>query len=258
MGPDVGALRDARAAASFLTRVPLGAHGGDASEIGRGVVWFPVVGAAIGACVGLVYVAAMQILPSFVSAVLAVAAGVLLTGAFHEDGLADTADALGGSFDRDGALRIFHDPRHGSYGVLALVLSVVLRITALAGLPALTGLIVMTVAHAVSRAAALGVLGLVPAATDEGLGATYARHAPRSRVITAVAVGVVATLPFGVWIPFVIGAAVAASALVSRMSIRRIGGITGDVLGAVQQIVEIVTLLVAVAVVHNGARGSLL
>lgn len=258
MGSDVGALRDLRGAASFLTRVPLGAHGGTATDLGRAVVWFPVVGAAIGAVGGLVYAVTLQVWPSFVSASLAVAAGVLLTGAFHEDGLADTADALGGSFDRESALRIFGDPRHGSYGVLALVLSVALRITTLASLAALAGLIVMTVAHCVSRAAAVGVLGTVPAATEEGLGATYARHITRRRVITAVAIGVIATIPLGVWSVAVIAVAILGAALVARLAVRRVGGITGDVLGAVQQVVEIATLLVAVAVTHDGARGSLL
>ena len=258
MGPDVEVLRDLRAAASFLTRVPFGGHGGDGTELGRALVWVPVIGAAVGAVVGFVYLGALEVWPSSIAASLGVAMGVLLTGAFHEDGLADTADALGGSFDRDGALRIFRDPHHGSYGVLALVLSVTLRIASLASLDGMSGLIVMTIAHSASRAAAIGVLGVVPAATEGGLGGTYSRHATRPRVAIAVAIGLAATFPFGVWSLAVVPAAVASSASLAGVSVRRIGGITGDVLGAVQQIVEIVILLVAVAVVHNGARGSLL
>ena len=247
MGAFVAVLGEARAAAAFLTRLPVGARDHDAARMGGGIAWFPIIGVVIGALVGGVYALALQVVPPLVAATLAVAAGILATGAFHEDGLADTADALVGSADRESALRILKDPRLGTFGVLALILSVGFRVTALASFDALSGWFVMIVAHALSRSAAAGVLGVSRAATNSGLGAAFARGATRTGVTVAVILGLAPTVAFGAWsFAIVVGTLLAAAGLV-RWSTRRIGGITGDILGAIQQLVEVSTLVIAAA-----------
>ncbi len=121
----VGALQ-------FLTRVPI--RTSSAIPISRSVPWFPTVGALIGAAVGGIAAGMMELVPAAVAAAVAVLAGVILTGAFHEDGLADMADAVAGGFTRERRLEILEDPRHGSYGVAALSGSIVLRIVSVASL----------------------------------------------------------------------------------------------------------------------------
>src|SRR5205823_10740767 len=121
--------------------------------------WFPVVGALLGLGAAGVYAGTRLVLPSLVAATLAVCVAVLLTGAFHEDGLADTADAIGGGWNREDALRILKDPTHGTYGVLAIALSVLLRVGAVAALDGWAALAVLPAAHALSRGAAVGLLG---------------------------------------------------------------------------------------------------
>ena len=151
-------MRGLRAAVAFLTRVPVGSADDDP---GRSVPWFPVVGALVGLVVAGLYAGALQLLPALPAAAIAVAAGVLLTGAFHEDGLADTADALG-AWEPEEARRILKDPTHGTYGVSALVLVLVTRVGALSALGGWAALAVLPAAHALARAASLSMLTAVP------------------------------------------------------------------------------------------------
>ena len=116
------------AAVQFLTRVPVRTK--RPSDLSAAVVWFPVVGALVGAAVGVVAAVLGEVVPMPVAATVAVLAGVLLTGAFHEDGLADTADAIWGGWTRERRLEILKDPRHGTYGVAALAGSIVVRVVA--------------------------------------------------------------------------------------------------------------------------------
>ena len=231
-------------AMALLTRVPT--RGGAHTE--RAVPWLPVVGAVIGAAVAGIYAATRGAVGPTTAAVVAVGAGIVLTGALHEDGLADTADAFGAGVSRERTLEILKDPRHGTYGVLALVLSVVVRIAAVSELTGLGAVVALPAAHAVSRAAAAWMLGRLPAATPGGLGATYAGPVTSSQAATAVAIGAIAAV--GLLGPWGIGA-VAVAVLVAwgtgRLAESKIGGITGDVLGAAQQLCEIGVLLLAFA-----------
>ncbi len=183
------------------------------------------------------------------AAFLTVLAGLLITGAFHEDGLADTADGFMGGRDREAKLAIMGDSRHGTFGVLALVLSIGLRAAALGtiGEPIHAGLALLA-AHAFSRAALPATMrALAPARTD-GLGAMAGQ--PSVTVVSIAAViGIVIAIAAlgpaaGVTALILAGGAVALAALLAR---RQIGGYTGDVLGAFQQTGEIVMLLVAAA-----------
>src|SRR5882672_8254238 len=120
-----------RAAITFLTRVPVG---GCHDDIATAPPRFPFVGALVGALVGLVFVGAGHLVAPALAAVLALVAGALVTGAFHHDGLADTADAFGGGWNPEQRLEILQDSRHGTYGVMALVFVVVVQVAALATL----------------------------------------------------------------------------------------------------------------------------
>ncbi len=235
---------------AFLTRLPGGAHPGDGRELGRSIPWFPVVGAVVGALSGAVYWALHGPLGSLLAAVLAVAAGAVVTGCFHEDGLADTADALGGA-SRQRRLAIMKDPRVGAFGVLALVLSTLVRVFAVSSLAATDGLIALVVAHVLGRTMAVAVMGAVPAAAGTGLGHSYTAHRPRAWTVAAIIITSAAAASLGP--PGAVSLATAASGavLVGLIAWRAFGGVTGDVLGATEQVAEMAVLVSAAALVST-------
>jgi len=246
-------MRGLRAAASFLTRLPVGAVGDGSPDVGRTVAWFPVVGGLLGAGVASVYAASRLALPPIVAAALAIGCGVALTGAFHEDGLADTADGFGGGRSKEETLRIMRDPTHGTYGVLAVSLSLLLRVGALAALDGWTAVAILPAAHALARAACISLVAMVSPATGEGLGASYAASLGRREALSTVAVGLLIALVFlGGWILPAALIAGLATWIVGRLSVRKIGGITGDVLGAAEQATEVVVLLLGAAIAVKG------
>jgi len=245
-------VRGFRAAVLFLTRFPLGAGPMEASDIPQSVPWFPVVGGLLGAALAGVYAVARLFLPPFVAATVAVGVGIFATGAFHEDGLADSADALGGR-SREEALGILKDPAHGTYGVLAIALSVVLRAGALSALSSWTALAALPAAHALSRGASIGSLGTVRVATADGLGSSFAGALTRVRVAVSISAAlIIGFAAMGIWaIP---SAAIAALGTwsIGRLALHKFGGVTGDIAGAVQQIAETLVLVFAAAVVTRG------
>lgn len=255
-------------ALQFLTRVPVPrAVGFEPAWLQACLRHFPLVGACVGAWAALVLWLALLLWPPLVASAVSLAATVWLTGAFHEDGLADTCDALGGAVSRERALTIMKDSRIGSYGAVALVLALVLKVATVAGLASAVpadGLVWAATAviwsHAVSRAAPVWLVWRLPYAGD-------AEHAKAKPLATQVSGGgLVIALA---WVGVASGAAVsattwggeaswavvlgtalsalAACALVTlgcaRWLRRRLGGFTGDTLGATQQIVELVGLL---------------
>ena len=240
-------------AVSFLTRVPTGTGARRPEELAGFVPWFPVVGAGVGLAVAAIYVGAGELLPPLPAASLAVVAGIALTGAFHEDGLGDTADAFGGHHDRDATVRILKDPRLGTFGVLAVAASLLLRAGAVAALAPGAALVALPAAHALSRAAAVAAMTALPAAGDTGLGASYALALSRRRALAGAAAGLGIALAL-LGLPALVAAAAAglAALALGRLAVRRVGGVTGDVLGAVQQVGEILVLLVAVAATTGG------
>jgi adenosylcobinamide-GDP ribazoletransferase len=233
----------------FCTRLPLASSiavtGGD---IARASWAMPVAGAMVGAVAALGYATAVRLgLPPSVAAALAIATGTVLTGAMHEDGLADTADALGGS-DRARKLEIMHDSRLGTYGACALVVSILLRWAALASIarPGAVALALIA-AHTAARGALPVVMAVVPPARSDGLAASFG--APPREVAAAAALIGALTLVLclglgpGLLAAVLLGAAAFA---VARLSLNAIGGHTGDVLGALEQVGEVLVLLVAV------------
>jgi adenosylcobinamide-GDP ribazoletransferase len=238
-----------RASILFLTRLRYGpAMPVDGAAIAQAAWAFPIAGILVGLIGAVVYLLAHRLgLPPWPSAALSVAATMAVTGCLHEDGLADTADGFGGGRTRELKLEIMRDSRIGAYGVCALVLSILLRVSALASL-ADTSLVMaaLIAAHGAARATLPVFMYFVPPARHEGLSAS-AGQPPRDSVIAAAVLGIlIVALCLG---PLLAIAAlillVAVIALLAWLSLAQIDGQTGDVLGAVEQISEIAILLVA-------------
>jgi adenosylcobinamide-GDP ribazoletransferase len=242
-----------RVAFAFLTRLgvrhPADAGTGDLARAG----WaFPLVGLVVGGIGGGIAAGGLTLdLPPLLAAILAVAAMVLLTGALHEDGLADVADGFGGAFERAKKLDIMRDSRIGTYGVLALILVTGGRLAAIEALQEpLAALAAIIAAAVLSRAAMVALMAALPPARPSGLGAGAGRPDAVNAVaaaVVAVAVAMVALGPLGGIIAGA-GVVVVASAF-GALAMRQIGGSTGDVLGATQQLTEVASLIAASVVV---------
>ena len=228
---------DLLSAFALLTRLPLPNHRGT----GAGSAWaWPLVGAVLGACGAALASGALWLgVTPGVTAVLVLALGAMLTGGLHEDGLSDTADGLFGGWTRERRLEIMKDSRVGSYGVLALVLVTLARWSALTALLVYGGHWAALVATgAISRAPMALVMALLPNARGSGLSHATGRPAPG---VAVVAMGLAAGLALAVlgWSalgPLVVAAGI--MVVLSVVALRKIGGQTGDILGALQQLVE--------------------
>lgn len=242
---------DVKVALALLTRLPMGPRGdAEAPDIARAGRVMPLAGALIG----LVGAAAFWLsgglgLPPLVSGLVAVAATILFTGAFHEDGLADTADGLGATAERARRLEIMRDSRTGTYGALALILSVGLRAAALAAIAAPGAVAVALIsAHALARALPPAAMAWAPLARSDGLAAGAGRPEP-AQAWFALGLGALIALlllDFGTAVAAMAAAGLAAGALL-LLARARIGGYTGDVLGAIEQVGEVAVLLAAAA-----------
>jgi adenosylcobinamide-GDP ribazoletransferase len=232
-----------------LTRLRYGSPAADSGAALAPAVWAcPIVGVVVGFIGAVVYWLADRMdLPSWPAAALALAATMAVTGCLHEDGLADTVDGFGGGSTREGKLDIMRDSRIGAYGVCALALSVLLRASALASLSQ-SALVVLALiaAHAAARTAMAVFMYFVPPARSDGLSATAGRPAGE-RAALAAALGIIILVvclgPLA-GLEAIILVAIA-GALLAWLSLSQINGQTGDVLGAVEQVSEIVVLLVA-------------
>jgi len=224
------------AAIAFLTRLPIRAPF-TAEDVGRGAIFFPLVGAGIGGLQWALWSGAVGYLTPLVAATLVVAFGAWLTRGLHWDGLADFVDGLGGGWTREDALRIMKDSRIGAFGGLALILVVVLKVAAIEALAAPLALIV---APALAR--------LTPVIL--GVALPYARgsDAPSAHTGWIALGGSTATCVGLAWVldslPL-LGVAVGVSVLIGVIARRRLGGVTGDVLGACVELSETAMLVVA-------------
>lgn len=229
-------------ALQFLTRIPVRLRA--APDITVSVPWFPVVGALIGAIVGATAAGLMEVVPATVAAAVAIVIGIMVTGAFHEDGLADSADALGG-WTPERRREILKDSRHGSYGVSAMVSTILIRVVAVAALGPATAFAGLIAAHTLGRGAAVAVMGFARPVPTEGLGADFTRSLSRSRATVGALVALgLSALVVGWWaIPLTAAVAIGAL-LVSMIAQRSFGGVSGDLLGAVEQVGECLVLIV--------------
>jgi adenosylcobinamide-GDP ribazoletransferase len=234
------------AGVSFLTRIPVGATIGE-RDIAASVAWFPVVGALVGVVSGAVYLLACDVWPPLVASLLAVGASIAITGAFHEDGLGDTADAFGAASTGRDPQPVLKDPRMGTFGVVALVLVIGLRAALVASLVPRAGALALIAAHALARGVSAATVVGAPSAGG-GLGSSFSALAPKWRGIVAVIVAVtIATICIGIAAPVALFLAAIAAWVQTRWAERTLGGVSGDVLGTIEQSAELVTLLVAVA-----------
>ncbi len=238
-----------RHAVAFLTRLPGGAHPSDQEAIARSVPYFPVVGLLVGGLGAGTFWAGSEVFTPAIGAALSLIGTALVTGGLHEDGLADSMDALAGGWDREQRMEIFHDSRHGTFGVLSLVLISLLKFSALLTLSGSTAALVIVASHVMARSAAVVVMAILPSARAEGLGADYGKTLPFVPTMVAAGLGLIgAIVAFGVLAPAVVASVVAAGVVVSAWAVRKIGGATGDILGAVEQVSECAVLLTGVAV----------
>jgi adenosylcobinamide-GDP ribazoletransferase len=242
-------LADLTVALSFYTRVPLRpGKPVDGADVARASWAAPVVGALIGCCGAVVYWGAHAVgLPPLIAAALTLAATALLTGCLHEDGLADTADGFGGGAGRERKLEIMRDSRIGTYGVCALVLSLIARAGALASLaePALVAPVLIA-AHAAARAMLPAFMRAVPPARPDGLAAQAGAPSPIGALAAGLAGVVALVLGLGPAHGVVaLALACVVTGLMAYLCVNQIGGQTGDVLGAVEQANEIAVLLAA-------------
>ena len=248
-----GILTELRIGISLCTRLPLAPEAplGD-GDVARASWTLPIGGLLVGLAGGLAYWLAnrLHVQPEPACA-LALVATALFTGAMHEDGLADTADGLGGT-TREQRLEIMRDSRVGTFGVSALALSFLLRWSALAQIGELADIrsvvIALIVAHGVSRAVLPAFMYLVPPARTEGL-STSAGQPPAQSVAIALGLGILCLLlAFGPRLAMITLLILALAALLlARLAFRQIGGQTGDVIGALQQIAEATLLVIAAA-----------
>jgi len=252
-------LDDLRTSTGFLTRLPadwMGEPAPGVPDFRRAARVFPLVGALVGAAGGAVLLLAIWLnLPPLLAATLGVLATVAFTGALHEDGLADTTDGFGGGETAERRLEIMDDSRIGTFGVIAVVFSILLRVAALASLIALgpfRAALALVAAEAVSRAAMVRFWESLPAAKLRGLGSDTGPPDHQATVI-ALVLGFVIALglvwpALGFW-PAVLAILLAAGAtyMLGRLSYVAIGGRTGDTLGACQQVAVLAFLVGAAA-----------
>jgi adenosylcobinamide-GDP ribazoletransferase len=247
-------MADLKVGIVFCTRLPL-AHPApiDGGDLARASWALPVAGLAVGGMGAVVYWAVQEIgVPALPAAALALAATVAVTGCLHEDGLADTADGFGGGGDREHKLAIMRDSRLGTYGACALALSLLLRWSTLAAVAdAASVAIALLAAHASARAPLPTFMRLVPAARSDGLSAGAGAPSLESASIAWLLGALVLLAGIGLAATVVaLLLLIAASIAMAWVSMRQIGGQTGDVVGALEQVNEVLILLAAAAVLY--------
>lgn len=264
-------FRALHSAVMFFTRIPLPSltHYEDA-DLQRSSTYFPLVGWLVGAVAAAVWWAGLAVWTPAVASGASLAATLLLTGAFHEDGFADMCDGFGGGHTRARILEIMRDSRIGAFGAIGLVMLLGLKwhaVAALAGAgaaeavealaegraaffvlpPAWLAPAIILAAHAVSRGAAISLLATLPYARESGKAKPLSTRLRGGRLVVAMllALAPLALLPVRLW--WALAAVVLARAWMAWRFRRRIGGYTGDCLGAAQQVCELAFYLAALA-----------
>lgn len=244
---------DTRATLQFFSRLPVRNSFLAAPDFS--VAWrtAPIAGAIIGAVAGLVLIVLLWLgMAPGLAAGFAVATLVVITGAMHEDGLADVADGFGGGQSSQDKLAIMRDSRTGTYGAAAVTLSLLLRWSALSAFAAANGgfaFLVLLASGAVSRGLAVSVPRRIPAARVDGLAVStgvISKSALNQALVIVIAIALLAAGPVAgfAWAILALAAAWATVVATARLAMRQIGGYTGDVIGAAQQAAEVVFLAV--------------
>ncbi len=241
-------------AVMFYTRLPCPKWVGHEPEmLNRATVYFPLIGWLVGGFAAAVYWGAAQLWPPLVAVLLSTGAGVLLTGAFHEDGLADTCDGFGGGWTRARILDIMKDSRVGTYGVVGLGLVLAVKVTALAlagaagrAPGALAVPVLLLAAHPLSRFTAVTFVRTLPYAREDladGKAKPVAQSMPNGRLAVAALLGLLPLLVVAAWqrqlaLLWVLLPLLILHLVLGRWFKKWLGGYTGDCLGATQQLAE--------------------
>lgn len=232
-------------AVQFLTRIPIPATGlYTAERLTASARYYPLVGFLVGGLSAGFFWGAAFVFPTLIALALAIAAGLLLTGAFHEDGLADTFDGIGGGQDRDQSLAIMKDSRLGTYGTLALITAVAIKFLSLAALPPAWIVTALVIGHGASRLSSVIVIATSSYARAEGKAKPVADSLSASSLIIASVTGLagIAVLTYSLpvaAIGFALIGLIAGHIGMRLLFERKLDGYTGDTLGAVQQASEI-------------------
>lgn len=238
-------------ALQFLTRIPVRSVPVGGDDLRRATAAFPLVGLLVGVVVTAVRLGAEPLLGPVAATILAVGAGVAVTGAFHEDGLADTVDGLWGGWSPSQRVEIMRDSRLGTYGAVALLVALALQTALLAELPGAVFAVGVIVGHVLGRAAVLVMIRALPAYHDQGSGAAVAEPVGGvGQLVAGTTVAMVGVPALGPWLLVPLATGAVAGAWLRRETRRRIGGLTGDVLGATQQLVLLSTVG-SVAALHR-------
>jgi len=242
-------------ALQFFTRLPIPRWVGFEQDwLHHASRYFPLVGLVVGVIGAAVYAAASFALPAPVAAVLSTVATIYITGAFHEDGFADTCDGLGGGMTRERVLEIMKDSRVGAYGAIGVVCMLGTKVTTLAMLPPASAIAALLLVHPLSRLCATSLIWRMEYARAEGKAKPLAERMSGAEfciAVVTVVLGSALLFAAGLLTAHAILAAFVASMLatwwLARKFARRIGGYTGDCLGTVQQLTEAVSYLAILA-----------
>lgn len=269
----MNAIRHFFLAVQFFTRIPLPVRVanwvGFSHDMQRAsLAYFPLVGWLVGGVAACAFFGLMQLLPAvsaapWAAAILSTVLTVMLTGAFHEDGLADLADGLGGAVSRERALEIMKDSRIGSYGTAAMVLTLLLKtalVCVLAQVDAVLAAWVLFAAHVCSRLTPVGVVACLPNVRepDDSKSAATASRVDRHTALGAIFWAALALALVGWCRPGIYwfgGVAACALAWLNMCGLlrRRLQGFTGDALGATQQVCELAFYLGVLLCLPAGA-----
>lgn len=244
-----GPERSLAVAGAFLTRLPLrSGTEADPGALARAAPLFPLIGAAIGAAVAGAALGLVEVLPAFLAGLLAVALELVLTGALHADGLADSADGLGGR-GRERSLAIMRDHTLGTYGACALAIDLMVKATAIGVLAEAGAWGPVVAALAISRAAPLPLGRCLPyARPGAGTGRLLAGRVGTSSVLAGAALALVVAIAVAGGAGVALFACAAAvTTLVGLLSRHRLAGVTGDVMGAAIELSATLALVLAVA-----------
>ena len=240
-------------AVQLLTRCPVPAQDAPgAARSGAAARYYPLVGVAVGAFAGIVFWLAHLVFPHLLALVLATAASLLATGAFHEDGFADACDGLGGGRTREQALAIMRDSRLGTYGAAGLGLMLAAKVLALAAVPPDAIPLLLVAGHAASRSSAVLALATSAYVRDEGLARSVSDTLGPGSLALALGFGAAALALLALLVAAAVVLAALAGLAAGHLAMRaayerKLGGHTGDCLGAVQQMSELGLYLGVVA-----------
>jgi len=242
-------ITDIKVAFAFMTRIPI-SHNPNIS-LRKAARWFPLVGAFVGLVSAFVYFLTYEILGQSVAAALSLLTSILITGAFHFDGLGDVADAFVGGWNVEDRMRILKDSRHGTYGVVAISMQIILQYALLSSMSPRIALGGLIVSHTLARLVPIYLMLTKAAPNGAGMGAAYSREVKSIDVTTATVLTLILIWPIiGVTSILFLVLLTIPNLIVLIYARKKIGGIVGDVLGAAAQVSETFILILFASGFH--------